>query len=51
MKAIMIRILTNETGLGYPPSKYTATDVEAENLMIKYRLDFHPQKPHVFIEQ
>ena len=51
MKAIMIRILTNETGLGYPPSKYTATDVEAANLMIKYSVDFHPQKPRIFIEQ
>ena len=51
MKAIKIRILTNETGLEYRPVEYTATDVEAGNLMIKYVLDFDPQKPHIFIEQ
>ena len=47
----MISILTNETGLWYHPSEYTATDVEAANLMIKYSLDIDPQKPHIFIEQ
>ena len=51
MKAIKIRILANEAGLGYGPSEYTATDVEVANLMIKYSLDVDPQKPHIFIEQ
>ena len=39
-----------EAGLGNPPTEFSTNDVEAANFMVKYGLNFDPQKSDVFIE-
>ena len=50
MKSSMIRPVRTDAGLGNPPTEFSTNDVEAANFMVKYGLNFDPQKPHVFIE-
>ena len=40
----MITPVRRDAGLGDPPKEYTNNDVEAENCMIKYTLEFDAKK-------
>ena len=51
MKESMLYSIRVEAGLGDPPNEYTTNDVEAENFMIKHRLEFNPHNPIDFIKR
>ena len=51
MKESMLCSIRVEAGLWDPPTEYTTNDVEAENFMIKHKLEFNPHNPTDFIEK